>query len=261
MWSVTAAYRDFRAFACQGGIGRDAAARVRRSGPRARPPAYYHGAMFVGHLGVGLAAKWMAPRLNLGVLFLAAMLLDALLWIFVLLGLEQVHVPPNFEEVRYLTFTFPYSHGLIAGLSWSAAALVVTRACGSSARAGLAVAATVFSHFLLDALVHVVGLPVLGPGSYRLGLGLWRHTGLELAVECALGGLGWWMYLWSPRAAGGAARWGLGGLVALSALLTVLGGLATKPPPSGAAMAVTSLVAIGVLATLAFWLDRRGAAR
>ena len=42
--------------------------------------------MFVGHLGVGLAAKRMAPRLSLGVLFLAAMLLDALLWIFVLLA-------------------------------------------------------------------------------------------------------------------------------------------------------------------------------
>jgi hypothetical protein len=189
------------------------------------------------------------------------MLLDALLWIFVLLGLEQVHVPENFGEVHYLTFTFPYSHGLIASFSWSAVAFVVSLACGWGARAGLVIAATVFSHFLLDALVHVAGLPVLGPRSYRLGLGLWRHIALELAVECALGGLGWWIYLGSPRAARGAARWALGGVVALCAALTIVGGLATKPPPSADAMAVTSLVAIGALTALTFWLDRRAAAR
>jgi hypothetical protein len=118
--------------------------------------------MFVGHLGAGLAATRLAPRVNLGALFLAAMLLDALLWVFVLLGLEQVHVPADFGTVHYLTFTFPYSHGLFTSLLWSAAAVLVTRACMSSVRAGLIVGATVFSHFLLDALVHVVGLPVLG---------------------------------------------------------------------------------------------------
>ena len=123
------------------------------------------------------------------------------------------------------------------------------------------VGATVFSHFLLDALVHVVGLPLLGPGSYRLGLGLWRHTGLELAVECVIGGLGWWIYLGSPTAARGGARWGLGGVVTLCALMTIAGGLATKPPPSPGAMAGTSLAAIGLLSVLAFWLDPRETAR
>jgi hypothetical protein len=217
--------------------------------------------MLAGHLGAGLAAKRMAPRLSLGVLFLAAMLLDVLLWSFVLLGLEEVHVPANFGEVHYLTFTFPCSHGLIASLSWSAAAFGVARACGWNARAGVVVAATVFSHFLLDALVHVVGLPLLGPGSYRLGLGLWRHTGLELAVECVIGGLGWWIYLGSPRPARGGARWGLGGIVTLWALLTVAGGLATTPPPSARAMAATSLAAIGLQSALALWLDPRETGR
>ena len=120
--------------------------------------------------------------------------------------------------MHYLTFTFPYSHGLIASLSWSAAAFGIARACGWEVRAGVVVAATVFSHFLLDALVHVAGLPLLGAGSYRVGLGLWRHTGLELAVECVIGGLGWWIYLGCPTSARGGARWGLGGAVAMCAL-------------------------------------------
>jgi hypothetical protein len=214
--------------------------------------------MFVGHLGAGLAAKRLAPRVNLGVLFLAAMWLDALLWIFVLMGLEEVHVPPNFKETHYLTFTFPYSHGLAASLAWSAAALAVTRGLGSGAAAGLVIAATVLSHFVLDALVHVVGLPVLGPASYRLGLGLWRHTGLELALECLIGGLGWLIYVRSPRSARGLARWGLAGIIGLCGLLTVMGGLATEPPPSVHAMATASLTTIAVVSLLAGWLDRRG---
>lgn len=216
---------------------------------------YYHGAMFVGHLGAGLAAKRVAPRLSLGALFLAAMLLDALLWIFVLIGLESFQVPADFGTVHYLTFTFPYSHGLLASVGWSLAAFVVARGCGFTLRAGWVVAATVFSHFPLDALVHVAGLPVLGPGSYRLGLGLWRHTGLELAVECAIGGLGWWIYLGAPRAARGAARWGLGAVVALCGLLTILGGLAPEPPPSVGLMAGISLATIAVVSALGFWLD------
>jgi len=213
--------------------------------------------MFVGHVGAGLAAKRWAPRLSLGVLFLAAMWLDAVLWVFVLLGLEMVHVPADFQENHYLTFTFPYSHGLVASLGWSAAALAVARACGWSASAGLVVAATVFSHFILDAVVHVVGLPVLGSGSYRLGLGLWRHTGLELALEGLIGALGWWIYVGSPGSARGAARWGLGAIVTLCALLTAMGALATGPPPSVTAMAWVSLATIVILSLLAAWLDRR----
>jgi hypothetical protein len=211
--------------------------------------------MFVGHVGAGLAAKRLAPRVNLGVLFLAAMWLDLLLWIFVLAGLEAFHVPENFGAVHYLTFTFPYSHGLVATLAWSAAALVVARAAGWTASAGLVISATVFSHFVLDALVHVVGLPLLGPGSYRLGLGLWQHTGLELALECLIGGLGWWLYVRSPGAARGARRWALGAIVTACAVLTAMGVLAPAPPPGAAVMATVSLATIAVLSCLASWLD------
>jgi hypothetical protein len=212
--------------------------------------------MFVGHLGAGLAAKRLAPEVGLGVLFLAAMWLDALFWIFVLLGLESVHFPASAGEARYPTFTFPYSHGLAGRLAWSAIAFAPVRVSGRGVRAGLVVGATVFSHFVLDALVHVAGLTLLGDTSYHLGLGLWRHAGPELAVECALGGLGWWLYCRAPDPALGARRWGLAAVLAVSALLTIWGALVVAPPPPHAAMAVVSLLMIGALTAVAFWLDR-----
>jgi len=212
--------------------------------------------MFVGHLGAGLAAKRLAPEVGLGVLFLAALGLDALLWIFVLLGLELVRFPVSVGEARYPTFTFPYSHGLVASLAWSAIAVALVRVAGRSLGAALVVGTTVFSHFVLDVLVHVAGLPLLGDTSYHLGLGLWRHTGLELAVECGLAGVGWWLYCGTRGSAGGARRWGLAAVVGVSALLTIWGALATGPPPAPAAMAAVSLLTIGVLTVRAGGRDR-----
>lgn len=212
--------------------------------------------MFVGHLGAGLAARRVAPPVSLGTLFLAAMWLDALLWVFVLVGLESVQFPAGPMAPRYPTFTFPYSHGLIGSLGWSAVAFVAMRLAGTGRAASLVVGATVFSHFLLDALVHVAGLPLLGSGSYHVGLGLWRHTGVELAVECAMGGLGWWVYLGAAGAARGAARRGLGAVVGLAGVLTIWGAVATGAPPAPSVVAVSSLLTIGVISGLGFWLDR-----
>ena len=63
--------------------------------------------MFVGHLGAALALKRADRRINLGTLLFAAMLFDLLLWIFVMLGIESVVVPPGFSTRHYLTFVFP----------------------------------------------------------------------------------------------------------------------------------------------------------
>jgi hypothetical protein len=192
---------------------------------------------------------------SLGTLFLATMGLDAVLWVLVLLGLETVELPGSSAGPHYPTFVFPYSHGLVASLAWSAVAFALVRLAGRGVGVALVVGATVFSHFILDALVHVAGLPMLGDASYHLGLGLWRHAGLELAVECALGALGWWLYCGAPNAAQGARRWGLAAAVAAAAMLTIWGALTTAPPPPPAAMAVSSLLTIGALTALAYWLD------
>ncbi|MFC1978043.1 hypothetical protein ACFLWS_07275 [Chloroflexota bacterium] len=72
--------------------------------------------MFVGHYAVGLALKKVEPKLSLGWTFLTVMLLDAFLGLFVLLGIEKITIPPNYQELHYLTLEFPFSHGLVAAL-------------------------------------------------------------------------------------------------------------------------------------------------
>ena len=56
--------------------------------------------MFIGHFGVALAAKRVAPRPSLGTLTLAAMLVDGIWPLFLLLGWEEVRIVPGITAVK-----------------------------------------------------------------------------------------------------------------------------------------------------------------
>ena len=58
--------------------------------------------MFIGHFGVALAAKKVAPRTSLGTLILAAQFLDFLWPVLLLLGLEHVRIAPGLYQSHLL---------------------------------------------------------------------------------------------------------------------------------------------------------------
>ena len=77
--------------------------------------------MFLGHFGVALAAKKVAPRPALGTTIMAAQWADGVWPIFVLLGLEHVEIKPGATRVTPLDFvSYPYTHGLVADIGWAA---------------------------------------------------------------------------------------------------------------------------------------------
>lgn len=221
--------------------------------------------MGIGHFAVGLALKKAEPRLNVGALVFAAYLPDFLLGVFVGLGLETYHVPTDLATKHYLTFTFPYSHGLAATLFWSAlAGVLFFQGVPASAptlrkRAAWIVAAAVFSHFILDALVHVAGLPLLGYDSYKIGLGLWNHLELELLLEVAMivTALGLYLKYTKPRTVAG--RYGMLVFLALLTPLMVFGQMTMTSAPPRNTLLLNWLLAPVLLAAVAFWLDRQRA--
>jgi hypothetical protein len=147
--------------------------------------------VFAGHIGVGLAIGRVERRINVGVFVAAALLLDAVLWLFVLLGWESVTIPVDFAETHQPEFVFPYSHGFLASIAWStlagtAAFFSYPRLKAAKVRAAILVAAAVFSHWLLDALVHVQELPLAGISSMKMGLGLWQNMPVALAAEALI---------------------------------------------------------------------------
>ncbi len=214
--------------------------------------------MFAGHVGAALALGRAQRRLNVGWLVLAALLLDVVLWLLVLAGAERVTIPADFARSHQLQFLFPYSHGLLAALAWSLlAALIACLALRGAWRvsAALLVASAVFSHWLLDALVHQPELPLAGPHSARVGLGLWDDLPLALGFEGALTLVGLGLYL-AGAPLTQRRRWGLALATLAVLLLTVIGMTRAPAPPSARALALSSLVTLLVLCALVGALAR-----
>lgn len=214
--------------------------------------------MFAGHIGGAFAVARLERRVNVGALVAASLLLDFLLWLFILLGWESVAIPADFPRTHQPEFVFPYSHGLLATVVWSGLAGALTfwllpGRTSQKARSALLVAGVVFSHWPLDALVHRPELPVAGATSTLLGIGLWNNMPVALVIEGAVVALG--MYLFLPGC--GISRGKKRALAALSLLVlafTVVGMTVAPPPPSVTAMAASSLGTIVVVSVLIGWL-------
>jgi hypothetical protein len=62
------------------------------------------------------------------------------------------------------------------------------------------------SHFFLDGLVHVAGLPLAGENSPKFGVGLWKHMPLELCLETLMEFVAMAIYWKTAGAAASAVR-------------------------------------------------------
>ena len=214
--------------------------------------------MFAGHIGAGLAIARAERRANVGIFVAAASVLDLALWLFVLLGWESVSIPANYTATHQPAFVFPYSHGVAASLAWSAMAGVAgflwySHLQGARWRVAALIAAAVFSHWLLDALVHLPELPLTGAASPKIGLGLWQSMPMALAVEAAVVVAGLLLFIPGSRLSRRKSL-GLAALGLITLMFTVAGMTVAPAPPSALAMAGSSLVTLVVVCALACWL-------
>ena len=211
--------------------------------------------MFVGHYGVSFALKARDPRIPLWVLFLAVQLLDLLWAPFVLLGIEKVRIVPGITAASPLDLYYmPYTHSLIAAVLWSAAAYGAYRLWAGGrggSGAALLVALAVFSHWVLDVVVHRPDL-ALYDDTMKVGLGLWNRPVLALVVEAAVlfSGIG---LLLRHQQKGRATLVGLGVLLMGVQATTFWG----PPPSSDRAIAIIALACYVVFAGIIAWWEHR----
>jgi uncharacterized membrane protein len=212
--------------------------------------------MFIGHFAVGFAAKRVAPRVSLAVLFAAAQFADLLWPVLVALGLEQVRIDPGNTAFTPLDFvSYPYSHSLALLVVWGLVYGAVYRAAsGRNGRAFAIIAALVVSHWMLDFIVHRPDLP-LYPGGPKFGLGLWNSVTGTILVEIAMYAAGLWIYAQATRARDGVGRWGFI-FFAVFLLIVYLLSSFGPPPPSVEAIWTVALVGGVILLLWSEWLDR-----
>ena len=147
--------------------------------------------MFIGHFGVALAAKRVAPRTSLGTLVMAAQFVDLLWPVFLLLGVERVIIAPGTTAVTPLDFIFyPFSHSLLADLGWACLFAGIYKTVKRDSRGAACLWFVLISHWLLDALSHLPDLPLYPGSSTYVGLGLWNSRRSSWNVPSSLSARG-----------------------------------------------------------------------
>jgi hypothetical protein len=216
--------------------------------------------MFVGHFGVALAAKRVAPKTSLGTLMLAAGFIDVLWPAFLLAGWEHVRIDPGNTAVTPLDFyDYPLSHSLLAVAGWAVAFGAGYLAVTGYRRGAVVTAALVASHWLLDFVTHRPDLPLWPAGQMRLGLGLWNSLAATLAVELAVFVGGTWLYASFARPVDRRGSLGFAGLVAVL-LVIYFANILGPPPPNPQAIAIVGLASLALYAW-PYWVDRHRAPR
>ena len=210
--------------------------------------------MFIGHFAVGFASKRLAPRTSAALLIAAALFADILWPIFLLLGWEHVRIDPSATRFSPLDFyDYPWSHSLLALLTWATAFALIYWKFTRYAIGALMIWFGVLSHWVLDWITHRPDMPLF-PGSALYGLELWKSIKWTMMVELSMFVAGFWIYIRSTRA---RDRIGSYGSAAFFIFLTAIyvASAFGSPPPSVSAILWTGLIGGALLLLWAWWVD------
>jgi membrane-bound metal-dependent hydrolase YbcI (DUF457 family) len=169
--------------------------------------------MIAGHFGFAALVKARERQVPLWALMLATVWLDVIFVPLFVTGVETIETVSGTKGgygtgIIHADYTHSVPGALvIAGVFGLIAAIPWGRRCG------IVLAAVVFSHWLLDLVVHRGDMAIL-PGNSgdlpRLGLGLWRFPTAAITSELVLvvaGAFFYWQAARSVvRAAGGTGR-------------------------------------------------------
>lgn len=214
--------------------------------------------MFIGHYGPAYAIKRWRPEIPIFTLFIAVQLVDVAWAVFVPLGIEKVRIVPGITASNPLDLYYmPYTHSLVAALLWSVVGGIVyglLKQRKRFTRISFAVGVAIFSHWLLDLLVHRPDLP-LYDNTAKVGLGLWNYPMPAFALEIGAVLAGLLIYLSGSKPRNAVGRFGpwvfLAAMVALQSIVFF-----GQPPETPNQAAITAFVLYFVLAGVAAWLDR-----
>ena len=212
--------------------------------------------MFIGHFGVGFAAKKVVKKTSLGTLFLASQFVDLLWPILLILGIEKVEINPVNTGLTPLNFVYyPFSHSLLAAIVWAFIFGLIYYLIKKDLRSAIWCGLLVPSHWILDLIVHRPDLPLWpGHGSPMFGLGLWSSIYGTIIIEVGIFLVG--VYLYSKTTepknkTGSISLWILVIFLLLVYFMNIFG-----PPPN-------SIDAIGyvglsqfILIAWGYWIDK-----
>ena len=212
--------------------------------------------MFVGHFGLALASKKIAPKTSLGALVFATEFVDLLWPICLLLGIEHVAIAPGITRMTPLDFTdYPITHSLLMGVVWAMVVGGIYFLFRRDGRGASVIAVGVLSHWILDWLTHRPDLALYPGGTAKYGRGLWNHPAAEMMLEGGIFAIGAIMYLTATNASDRVGRYGTWSLIVILLLGWLSALFAGGAPPNARALAWGSL-SIWITVPWAWWADK-----
>jgi hypothetical protein len=157
----------------------------------------------IAHIGVGFAAKKLAPGISVIYLIIAAELIEIVFFGFVAARIESMPLSdkPPFS---------PYSHGVVSGIMWSLAAGLFAWLISKNKKTSLIIGLLVLSHTILDIIASPklafyptdTKVPVFFDNSLSVGLGLFKNEAVALIFEFGVflsGLLIYVLYKWKSK--------------------------------------------------------------
>ena len=204
--------------------------------------------MFIGHWAPALAVAARPKAPALGVLFIAAQLVDWAFFGLLLTGMEHMRFSPGISAMNPMDlYHMPFTHSLLGSVIFGGGVAVVIWTLTRDKTAALLAGAVVVSHWFLDLLVHVPDLTLTGSPP-KLGLGLWNYPMLEMPLELGITFGALWLYVRAKR----PASLRVGVLAGVLLLLQAVNWFGPVEPEVTTGTSVLAFVAFG-LATLAAW--------
>lgn len=164
--------------------------------------------MIAGHFGLAAAVKAVKPQIPLWMIMLSTQLLDILFIPLLLLNIESIE-PVYGNGYGELIIHAPYTHSLLGAILISIMTGLIFRNFLNK-QESFVIGGVVFSHWLLDLLVHRQDLAVL-PNNWGqihlLGFGVWQWPAVSIGVEAFLISLGGIFYIHSVLQRG---KWNFG---------------------------------------------------
>jgi hypothetical protein len=216
--------------------------------------------MFVGHYAAAFAAKAIEPKTPLWTLAAGCQLVDIGWSVFIMIGVEHASADPSLPGSTLVLSDMPWTHSLPGAAAWSIGAAVFCLALlRLSVWPSVLVGLSVFSHWLLDLVVHRPDLQ-LYPNGPKVGFGLWNYPVPEQALEIGL--LAVFGAAWTAsRKAEGRTAWPAIAFIAFLVALQIVAMLLPQPPgPLGVQAGATILAVYLLVIAIAAFTDRRSKA-
>lgn len=183
-----------------------------------------------------------------------------MIWaLFIFTGIEKATISHDVPGTPLNLFFMPYTHSLIGAIFWSGIAFILVRYLpilkNRNSKKAIIVSIAVFSHWILDLIVHTGDLP-LWLNEFKVGFGLYEHAFVSFLLEFILLILGFLLYIGMTTGKGMVGKLGVYVLFIFLVLLGINSVWGVAPPNAeiAAGFLLFSYIALSLIIA---WLEKK----